>query len=436
MKWTRTRAAGALAVGAVSALLLSACSDDGPVAPTVSHEPVTITMNYYGTFGLIEDVTGPSLESVYEKEHPWVSLEMVSGEYADQHNALTKALIEGTGAPTIAAIDEGYLATFVAQQDSFVNLLELGAGDYEDSYLPWKWAEAANADGSVVIGLGFEAGGLAMCYRKDLFEAAGLDSDREAVSAALGGSWEDFIKVGQEYLAGSGGKKFVDNATYLLNPMLQQAGVSYYDTKDELDIEAIKPSFDTVLAITEAGLSAGLGQWTADWDAGFSNGDFAVVACPQWMLSHIKSTVGDDFTGQWDIADIPGDGGSWGGSFYTIPKQGSTEAQQAAYDFIEWIIQPEQQVKIMEETGKLPSQVSILESDSVDSLTNEFFDDAPYGKIFAKTVLDLDESVYYAPKNNTIRKAVEDVLNGVQVGNIAIVDAWDTAMEAVLAADG
>jgi len=69
MKWTRTRAAGALAVGAVSALLLSACSDDGPVAPTVSHEPVTITMNYYGTFGLIEDVTGPSLESVYEKEH-------------------------------------------------------------------------------------------------------------------------------------------------------------------------------------------------------------------------------------------------------------------------------------------------------------------------------------------------------------------------------
>jgi len=65
------------------------------------------------------------------------------------------------------------------------------------------------------------------------------------------------------------------------------------------------------------------------------------------MLSHIKSTIPEDFAGQWDIADIPGDGGSWGGSFYTIPKQGSTEAQQAAYDFIEWIIQPEQQVKIM-----------------------------------------------------------------------------------------
>ena len=48
---------------------------------------------------------------------------------------------------------------------------------------------------------------------------------------------------------------------------------------------------------------------------------FAVLACPAWMLGHIKDTA-PGTKGKWDIAAIPGGGGNWGGSFLTIPKQG------------------------------------------------------------------------------------------------------------------
>ena len=58
--------------------------------------------------------------------------------------------------------------------------------------------------------------------------------------------------------------------------------------------------------------------------------------------------------GKWDIAAIPGGGGNWGGSFLTVPKQGKNVDE--AYKFIEWMIQPEQQIDIFKKVGNLPSQ--------------------------------------------------------------------------------
>lgn len=436
MKWTRTRAAGALAVGTASALVLSACGDNAAVTPSVSHEPVTLTVAYFSNFGFTEEKAGPSLESVYEAAHPWVSLDMVVTEYNAHHDALTQALLAGSGAANVAAVDEGFITGFVAQAENFVNLAEIGALDYKAKYLPWKWDEAASADGATVIGVGSDVGGLALCYRKDLFDAAGIPSDRDAVSAALGGSWADFITVGTQYIAGSGGKKFVDNATNILNPAIAQLGVSYYDRNNELDMNAVKPAFTTATDVIAAGLSANIAAWSAEWNAGFQNGDFAVLACPAWMLGTIQTAIDPaTFTGQWDIADIPGPGGNWGGSYYVMPNQGTAAQQAESWNFIEWIIQPEQQIKIMKETGNMPSQIAILESSEVTSFTNPFFNNAPYGAIFAKSALDITGAIYYGPNNGPIRVAVESVLNDVQAGNVTIADAWDKAVEAATLAD-
>jgi cellobiose transport system substrate-binding protein len=437
MKWTRTRAAGALAVGTASALVLSACGSTPEPIDTVSHPPVTITFGYWGNFGIAESATGPSLESVYEATHPWVDLQLTSGSYTPQHDLLTQSLIQGTGAYTIAAIDEAYMSGFVAQSDNFVNLLDLGADQYQANYLPWKWDEAANADGSVVIGLGYDVNGLAMCYRKDLFEAAGLPSDRDAVSAAIGGGWDDFITLGEQYVAATG-NQFIDNATNLLNPAVMQLGTgyAYYDRNDNLDMESIKPAFDIAINAIQADLSANIGTLTPAWDEGLTNGDFAAFACPAWILGYIENlATNNDFTGQWDVADLPGPGGNWGGSFYTIPKQGSEYAQTEAYAFIEWLIQPEQQYKILAETGRLPGQTALLESDAVQSLTYPFFDDVPYGTIFGQTAMDIPEPIYYAPKTSALRYALETVLNDVQAGKVPIDQAWDTALTVAEAAN-
>ena len=441
MKWTRSRTATVLAVGTASALLLSACSSNDPAATspsatpeeTVDKTPVTLTVAYWGNFGL-EDGT---LIAAYEKDHPWVTVKTNIGDYAAQHDALQQALIAGSGAANIAAIDEGFITGFVAQADNFVNLLDLGAGKYKESYLPWKWSQASNADESTTIGLGTDVGGLALCYRKDLFDKAGIPSERADVDAAIGDTWEGFIELGKTYQKTSGkGKFWVDNATNILNPVVTQLGTgyAYYNKNNELDMDSVKPAFDVAIAVIDAGLSSGITLWSDDWNTGFANGSFAVLACPAWMMGYIQGQA-PDTAGAWDVADIPGPGGNWGGSFFTIPDQFDEHTTQESYNFIEWLIQPEQQITVFQTIGNLPSQSSLYDDPAIQGFTNEFFNNAPVGQIFTKTAEDIPGSIYYAPKNADVSTAVQGVLNDVQAGNIDSADAWDAAVKAANDAD-
>jgi cellobiose transport system substrate-binding protein len=368
----------------------------------------------------------------YETNHPGIDIRLNQVSPEELEDLLPAMEAAGQGGPSIIVVDEAYISEFVSMSDSLVNLADFGALDYQEQYLPWKWSQATNADGTVVVGLGGDVGGLALCYRQDLFGPAGLPVDRDAVSAALGDSWQDFIAFGEEYVAAMD-RPFVGNATDVYNAALTQLGTgyAYYDLNNDLDMDNIKPAFDIALEVIEAGLSANLVTYSSAWSDGLLNGDFAVVACPSWMTDYIRTVFPANApNGQWDIADIPGAGGNWGGSFYTIPNQDSEDLQAEAWDFLEWLIQPEQQIKIMNETGSLPSQIAILESDEVSTLTNEFFNNAPYGEIYARSVLDIPAAIYYAPGTNAVHTAVENVLNEVQAGLITIDDAWDAAVAA------
>lgn len=421
MKWSRSRAAGLIAVGAASALLLTACNgDEGEGEGEGSDEPVTLTVAFWGDFGL--GALGPA----YEELNPNVTIEVSEGEYNAQHEALQQQLIAGSGAPDIAAIDEGFIVQFREQSDQFVDLLEYGAGDYQDAYLAWKWNATIGANGEQ-IGLGTDIGGLAMCYRHDLFSAAGLPADRAEVSALWDASWDDFIEVGEQYMANSEARGFIDNATNVFNPILGQQPVGFFTEDEELAMDGgPKVAFDTTLAIVDAGLSANIAAWSDEWNAGFANGDFAVLACPAWMTGHIRNTA-PDTAGLWDIADIPGDGGNWGGSWWTIPAQG--ENIQAAYDFVEWMIQPDQQILVFETVGNLPSQPALYDDERIQARTDEFFNNAPTGQIFSKTAEDLQPQ-YLGRANGQVRVAVENVLNDYQAGNLASPEeAWARAVE-------
>ncbi|PKQ25951.1 MAG: ABC transporter substrate-binding protein [Actinobacteria bacterium HGW-Actinobacteria-4] len=435
MKWTRSRTASALAVGTASALLLSACTaGEGTetTAPTTDAGPkedITLTLSDWSNFYT------PEMLEQYQTDNPHVTIELNSGEFNAVHEALQQQLIAGSGAAMVQAIDSGFMTGFIAQSENFVNLLDLGAGKYQDNYLSWKWADGGTADGDYIIGVGSDVGGMALCYRRDLFEAAGLPTDREDVDAAIGDTWEGFIALGEQYVAATN-KPFVDNVGNIITPALTQLQVGWYNRNNELATDQAKPAFDIALAVIEAGLSANIGAWSPEWNTGFETGSFAVLACPSWMLGHITGQISaDTFAGQWDVADMPGPGGNWGGSYYTIPNQHSDYEIQEAWAFIEWVIQPEQQIAIMEAYGNLPSQSSLYDDPRVGARTNAFFNDAPVGSIFTKSANDIPGPVYYGPKHQTVANAVGSVLGEVEAGNISIADAWDAAVAAAEAAD-
>jgi cellobiose transport system substrate-binding protein len=414
MKRTWTVPVRVVAAGVLALAATAACSG-GQQTPAGK---TTLSIAFWGDFGLDE------LEKQYEAANTNVDIVLRTGEYAAQHDALQQAVIAGSGAADIAAIDEGFIVQFRSQADKFVNLLDKGAGSREGDYLAWKWDQAKTADGKV-IGLGTDIGGLAMCYRTDLFQAAGLPTEREAVSA-LWPTWDQFFAVGQQYVTASGGKKFVDNATNLYNPILGQQPVGHFDTSETLKMDGgPKVAFDLSVKAISLGLSGNLAPFSPEWNAGFTNGNFAVLACPAWMLGHIKNTAGTDGTGQWDVAAIPGGGGNWGGSFLTIPAQGKNIDE--AYKFIDWVTQPAQQLAIFQKVGNMPSQPGMYKDPALLDFKNDYFNNAPVGQIFTKTAENLKPQ-YLGKNNGKVRTAVENVLNSVQGGTLAADQAWAKAV--------
>ncbi|MCA2217273.1 ABC transporter substrate-binding protein [Jidongwangia harbinensis] len=414
------RGGSVVAAGLAAMLVVAGCSGESLESGNTDsngNAQVTLKVNFWGDMGL------DKLKADYEKANPNVKIVLNSGEFNAQHEDLQKKLVAGNGAPDISAVDEGFIVQFRSQADKFVNLNDKGAGSYESKYLPWKWKNSQSPDGKQ-IGLGTDVGGLAMCYRSDLFKAAGLPTERDEVSA-LWPTWDKFIETGKTYVKNSK-KKFVDSGTNLFNPVNAQQPVGFYDEQDKLVMEGgPKVAFDVSMKAIEAGLSANLQSFQPNWDQGFKKDQFAVLACPAWMLGHIQKTAPDQ-AGKWDIATIPGGAGNWGGSWWTIPSQGKNVDE--AYKFVEWMIQPAQQIEVFKTVGNLPSQPALYKDPAVLDFKKEFMSNAPTGQIFATTAENLKPQ-YLGRKNGPTRVAVENVITRVQQGKLSTSAAWAEAVK-------
>src|SRR5262245_19456799 len=105
MRLHRSGWAVATALVAVGALALAGCKG-GSDEPSKPGGPVELKIAFWGHFGLDE------LKAKYESANPNVKIVLNSGEYTAQHEDLQKKLIAGSGAPDIAAIDEGFIVSF------------------------------------------------------------------------------------------------------------------------------------------------------------------------------------------------------------------------------------------------------------------------------------------------------------------------------------
>ncbi|MEU7905841.1 ABC transporter substrate-binding protein [Actinoplanes sp. NPDC049118] len=411
----RMRAGLSFALALITVTSAGACSGSS-VSADSTPGTVTLKVNYWGDFGLKE------LVPQYERDHPTVRIQLNPGDNARQHEDLQKYLVAGSGAPDIAAMDTTYSVSFRNQATKFADLKALGAGKYEDRYLKWKWQETLSPDGRQ-IGLGTDVGGLAICYRSDLFKVAGLPTDRDQVSTLMS-TWDKYIETGRIFTKAEGPNKFVDGAGLLMEAVMQQQPTGYLAQDETLTMDGgVKTAWDTANRVIESKLSANLKPFTPEWNAGMKSGAFATIPCPAWMQAYIQDQA-PDTKGKWDIARPPGGAGNFGGSFWTVPAQGKNVEE--AYKFVEWLIQPAQQIAIFEAVGNLPSQPALWQDPAIRDARNPFFNNAPSGKIFTESAKNVTPQ-YQGRQTARVRQEVMNVLDQVQEGKISGSAAWDKA---------
>ena len=402
----------------------AACGSGSSGSGSTSDGPVSLTVATFGEFGYQD------LYKEYTTAHPNIKITERVTKAEDHHKNLVAHLATNTGAADIEALEEGWAGQFTANPGKFIDFMDYGGADIKSQWPDWKWQRGSSADGHV-IGVGTDVGGMAMCYRRDLFQKAGLPTERDQVSA-LWPTWQQYIETGKKFEAAKlPGTHFMDGPTVMYRSILGQAQTGIYDgDKVVVDSSAgVKQAWDLSNQAVQAGLSAKIAAWTNDWNAGFAKGSFATLACPSWMMAYIQSQA-KDASGKWDIAAVPGGTGNWGGSWLTVPKQ--TKHPKEATDLAKWLTAPEQQAKVFRTAGNFPSTTTLYNDPVIKDFVNPFFNNAPVGEIFSKSVQTMVPQ-YLGPKSGDINTKIIDGLTRVEQGKETPDQSWAKVLRDVAA---
>ena len=417
--WRRILALGAAATMVGS--LTTACGDGDDAANALGPDDI-LTITTFGDFGYADVIKGWN----DDPDRPFKIKETRIAQWDTWKQTLTADLQAGTGLTDVVAVEGDAMPQFLSEaaSEQFVDLTD---SSLDDRWVEYKYQAGQTADGKQ-IGYPTDAGPEAFCYRADLFEQAGLPSDRDDVSKIFS-TWDEYFATGQEFVKELPKTNWYDASGSIAQAMLNQVEFPFQSADNEIDVDnaGLKDVFTTVTDNVPT-LSTRAVQWSDDWIANFTNDGFATMPCPGWMFANVKSSAPK--VKGWDIADaFPGGGGNWGGSFLAVPKQSDhpKEAKQVA----NWLTDTEQEVGAFEKAGAYPANLAAQEELTSRGEVDPYFNDAPTAQILANRAKAVPPGVpYKGDKYSDILGLLQTAIQRVDEGGSAD-DSWKTFTQAV-----
>jgi cellobiose transport system substrate-binding protein len=399
------RSAAVIAAFSASAIVLAGCAGGGNDAGGEDGQ-ITLTLATFNDFGYDDE-----LLQEYMDENPDIKIVHNKAAITDDARTNFFAKLGKEGLADIEAVEVDWFAEAMQYSDLLAEVPDSAKG----RWVEWKEAAATDADGRLV-GFGTDIGPQAVCYRADLFAAAGLPSTPADVASTIDGDWDAFFDLADQYKTATG-KPMLDSANSAFQGIVNQIEFPY-DEPDGTVVATDNPDLEAAYnLVVERGIpnSAYSGQWSDDWNASMANGEFAAMLCPPWMLGIISGNAAE-VTG-WEIANaFPNGGGNWGGSYLTVPANGKNV--EAALALADWLTAPEQQEKTFVNVGAYPSALDAQCASSITDSTNAYFADAPTGTIFADRSEAITVTPYksasYFKYNTALQDAITRVFDGVE----------------------
>ncbi|MEU2679181.1 extracellular solute-binding protein [Streptomyces sp. NPDC007107] len=411
-----------------AALLLTGCGDSGSDSDEADADGnITLTVADFGQFGYKE----AKLFEKYHELHPNITVKAnTAAEEPVYYTKFLQQLNTGSGLADIQGIEVGRVKELVdTKADAFADLSKVVDSS---QWVNWKALQATTDEGKV-IGAGTDIGPMSICYRRDLFEKAGLPTDREEVAAKLTGGWEDYLKLGEEYKKKAPkGTYFMDSASAMYNGVVSSNSEQYYAKNGDpiyKESAGVKAGWKLASEAVDKKLTQGLAQFQDPWKAALRQGTMATVACPAWMAAQIAEYSGDQYKGKWDITRAPGDtAANWGGSFLSVPAKGKHVKE--AGELVKWLTAPEQQAAVFKAAGLFPSNKGAFQLEDVKTAKLEYFNNAPIGSIYADEANAIPAAVL-GPKDGNIKDEFGKQINNMEQRGTKPDAAWDAALEAI-----
>jgi cellobiose transport system substrate-binding protein len=355
------------------------------------------------------------------------NVHLVPEKISDYDNKVRATLAARSDVPDIIGINSN-IATYFPDEDQFYDLNTLGANKVESEYLPWKWSQGVTPDGKM-IGFPMDTGPTALFYRTDLFAKAGLPTDPQQVGASIK-TWNDYLQAAEKMKTATSGKVAMFDSTYMIyTQMLAQSPKQYFNksTGQYIGDQAYMQNIWNVAAqAAQMQTTARIPIWTdtTEWDQSVNDGGIASFVGAVWM-KQILEEAAPDTSGKWRVAPTPGGPGNNGGSFLTVTKY--TQHPQLAYDIIQWLQSPQNQLTAYKDIQLYPSATADFSSPILHT-PDTFFGGQDTTQVFGPAAKNVP-IIYIGPKDGAVNPHFTDQLALVEDSNKNSTQAWNDAQK-------
>ena len=306
----------AAAISMVAALSLTGCGGGGDKKEAESDNTITVWA---------WDVALKQLQASAEKfkeTHPDVEFQFEEMGTEQIYTKLATTLNTGKGLADVILLEGEQVSGYASKYpDGFADLSDIVN---KDDYLPVKMGEVTVND--KIVGFPWDAGPVALFYRTDYFEQAGVNPEDIK-------TWDDFIEAGKKVTAtcktpsGEPVKMLpiAPNGSNFWKLLLTEKGAGYFDAEGNTAVnspEALE-CMEMAKKIYDADIALNYTDW-AEYEGVVVNQSVATIPEAVWMIGTIKDK-GPDQSGKWGVMSLPvfpGDepsGSTNGGSDIVIP---------------------------------------------------------------------------------------------------------------------
>lgn len=304
------------------------------------------------------DEIAKSAIAMWKKKHPTVEIKVISRAFADHHTAMTTALSTSSNLPDVMVVEYGFVARFAEGG----GLEDLGAAPYniksqQAHFVPYAFRQGTTNAGTVVA-VPSDIGPGTLLYRDDLMKKAGVKE------ADLTQSWDSFVASGAKIKAATGAYLVAharDVKDIMIRSDIKPGEGLYIDNKGKVLVGTPRfvRAFELAKKVRDQKLDGKISAWSNEWSEGFKRGTIATQLSGAWLVGHLNNWLAPNTKGQWRAAQLPEKAyGSWGGSFYTIPKASKNKA--LAWEFIQMMtLRPEMQLSAFKSQDAFPALVDV-----------------------------------------------------------------------------